>query len=102
MSPRIPAPDPALARALQVLAHRDIRPPCAAHPDAWYADDPDDRAHAARLCQPCPIRDVCATAGQQEVHGVWGGVDRTPTPKAQRVSQDTAATVQRVEQSDAA
>jgi len=31
-----------------------------------------------RVCASCPLRLACATAGQGEGYGVWGGVPRDP------------------------
>jgi hypothetical protein len=57
---------------------RPRQPACAPDPRAWYSDNPDERAWAVIQCGWCPIREVCALAGQDEPYGVWGGIDHTP------------------------
>lgn len=55
--------------------------PCTGDPEAWWADDPGDRATAARACRRCPVLAECgafATANHEGA-GVWAGLDRAPT-----------------------
>lgn len=57
-------------------------PACRDHPtlppDAWFAVDAATVRAAVRVCASCPLRLACATAGQGEGYGVWGGVPRDP------------------------
>lgn len=52
---------------------------CHAHPDAFTSEFATERERATRLCQGCPIRDLCGryAAAARERWGVWGGADRT-------------------------
>lgn len=67
----------ALDRALAATG----RPACAAEPEAWLSDDPEDRELAAMYCPGCPVLRECRAVGRTEDFGVWGGEDRTPISK---------------------
>lgn len=62
----------ALAAALQ-----DAPPVPCQHLGEPLSDDPGTRLQAAQLCTACPVLDLCRAAGEQECHGIWGGIDRT-------------------------
>ncbi len=55
--------------------------PCTGDPDAWWSEDPDVRAYAARACIDCVAIERCGRFAEanRETAGVWAGVDRTPT-----------------------
>ncbi len=63
--------------------HRDAA--CAGQTDVMF---PKSRNRSQRwtealaVCDGCPVRTPCAQAADDrpEVHGVWGGVRRTPQP----------------------
>lgn len=67
----------ALDDALLQMVEHGQRPPCTGLP-GFISDDPAERAMAARICQSCPLVELCAAAADErkEPHGVWGGVDR--------------------------
>ena len=67
-----------LTQALVALAAQGGRPRCGDPETAvlWTSDDQHDRTLAAAGCTGCPVLDECLAAGEGEVHGVWGGVDR--------------------------
>jgi hypothetical protein len=76
--------------ALLDVTARGQRAPCEG-PDRyqWTSEDPRERAQAARTCRDaCPLLDLCAAAAREvgERHGVWGGKDRTRTPKERTAS----------------
>lgn len=77
--PDDPTPHHLLAEAIRRNADEGRLPRCAGS-DLPTSDDADDRAAVARLwCPRCPVRAECEIAGQSEVHGVFGGVDRSRT-----------------------
>ena len=49
--------------------------PCAADPDLFFAESPDDVELAKSLCSDCPVRIVCLAGAleRREPWGVWGG-----------------------------
>lgn len=57
-------------------ASRDASTPCMQDPETWWSNDPGDIAVAKRLCDTCPVRELCLTFAKanREVGGVWGGV----------------------------
>ena len=75
----------ALTMALIALADEGQRPRCgdASDRDMWISDDAKDREQAAAWCVGCPVLAQCGAAAEaeNERHGVWAGVDRTPKPK---------------------
>lgn len=73
--------------ALLSLAERGEQPPCFGLP-GHVSDDPHERQIAARLCDGCPVRDLCGAVADErkEAFGVWAGRDRTPRTYKQRES----------------
>jgi WhiB family redox-sensing transcriptional regulator len=49
--------------------------PCAADPDLFFAESPDDVELAKSLCSDCPARLACLAGALErgEPWGVWGG-----------------------------
>ena len=49
--------------------------PCAADPDLFFAESPDDVELAKSLCRSCPARGKCLAGAieRREPWGVWGG-----------------------------
>lgn len=73
------SPHDRLAFALARVLANGSRPPCGDATGAWVSEDREERALAARACEPCPLLTVCGEAADstKERFGVWGGVDRT-------------------------
>ncbi len=71
--------------ALLTMAERGTLTPCQGRRrrDRWTSDDHADREWAANVCTSlaCPVLDACRDTGAEEKHGVWGGVDVTPTSR---------------------
>ena len=62
----------------ELLSRAGQRPPCANDPEEWQSADKTTRERAANKCVSlCPLLDVFREAGQDEDHGVWGGIDRS-------------------------
>lgn len=58
---------------------------CAEYPgDIWFADKGDNHAaaRAIAICRDCPVINQCATAGANELHGIWAGL--TPAQRSRR------------------
>ena len=75
-----------LDAGLLKLAERGETTPCQCRRrDRWTSDDHDERAWAASVCTSlgCPLLAQCGAAADEtgEKHGVWAGVDRTPTTR---------------------
>lgn len=72
----------ALAEALAAAQRAGGAIPCQspARSSWWLSDDPDERAEAAQLCRPCPVREICRETAKvtREAFGVWGGRDVAP------------------------
>lgn len=66
-----------LDRALLSMAENGQRPVCSTYPARWISDDASQREAAASECLTCPLLAPCLNAGESEIAGVWGGVDRT-------------------------
>lgn len=50
---------------------------CAqADPEAWYPEKGESTADAKKVCQGCPVRQVCLEFAleHKELFGVWGGL----------------------------
>ena len=73
----------ALTRALLDLADVGLRTPCQLDPDPFTSEDWRERAEAAEQCHPCPALIACGAVGATEPAHVWGGTDRTTTPRKQ-------------------
>ncbi len=69
-----------LALAAAERAGQEIPCRVAEEPQIWISEDPDERAEAASLCEPCPVRAVCqeTAIAAKEAFGVWGGRDLAP------------------------
>lgn len=53
------------------------RAACAGHPQwVWFPTvwDRETVAAAKRVCETCPVREECLTAGMNEPDGIWGGL----------------------------
>lgn len=50
---------------------------CELDPDRWFPKSPNTIASVKILCNQCPVKDKCLELAieNEEVHGVWGGVD---------------------------
>jgi hypothetical protein len=75
------------AARLLALADRDRTTPCQSSPhrDRWTSDSAEDREAAAYECRFCPLLRECSEAGAElKAEFVWGGSDRTKTPKTNR------------------
>ena len=75
-----------MTRALVKLLESGGRPPCSDGSDAWLSEDREERAIAARLCVPCPLLVLCASAAEvtRATFGVWAGVDLTSMRPSKR------------------
>lgn len=69
--------------ALRQLLEHDQRPPCGYSSDQWLSEERQQRAIAARCCQPCPLLALChtfaSTARPRITFGVFAAVDYTAT-----------------------
>jgi hypothetical protein len=76
----------ALTHQLAQLARRGQHPPCTdpGMRHLWTSDHGKDRARAMAMCRGCPLLEPCRAAGRNERWHVWGAVDRSPKPWAQR------------------
>lgn len=73
-----------LDRALLDLAADGRRVRCAEPADHlwWTSEDSDERARAARLCQGCPVLQLCGAAAEEDAEiFVYAGVDHGTKPK---------------------
>jgi len=45
-------------------------------PEMWYPDKGEAVAAAKKLCNTCPIKNICLEFAivNHETHGIWGGV----------------------------
>lgn len=73
-------PSTALAALTDELARRDEQglpaPPCTSD-DRFISEQAHEREQTVPLCEPCPVRAVCAEAGRRASWGVWGGIDQS-------------------------
>ena len=42
--------------------------------ELFYSEDEEDIDMAKSICQACPVRAECLTAGEFEEYGIWGGL----------------------------
>jgi len=80
-----------LGQALLEVAEQGRATPCQGRrADRWTSDHAEERAWAASVCVGlgCVVFTECGAAADEEdeKHGVWGGVDRTPPPVSRRRS----------------
>lgn len=67
----------------------DRPPPCAADPELFFSETPEDIAAAKQICYGCPFQYACDDYATQagEPWGVWGGT----SPQQRGVSYTTVA-----------
>lgn len=85
--PEAGAASRAMFAALDTLVNAGGRPPCWQRPHGprkspWLSEDPDERAHAATLCDPCPLLEPCFDLADAHAvqFGVFAGLDWTTDP----------------------
>lgn len=47
---------------------------CEKAPDKWFSESESAITEAKQGCARCPVREECATLGENEDFGVWGGM----------------------------
>ncbi|MGV9815776.1 WhiB family transcriptional regulator [Streptomyces cellulosae] len=57
---------------------------CSNNPDKWFSEDPENIAQAKAACDRCPAREECATLGEDEEYGIWGGMTPDDRRSAKR------------------
>lgn len=55
--------------------------------DYFYSSNPEEKAQAKEICASCPVKDLCLknALDDEQVWGIWGGVDEQELRRVQSV-----------------